>query len=112
LKTPNLSHNFTYSNKRSNVALVPPASCFWREAEVRFGALKTKSCLSIENASSFCLAEKRARVAKNVQPALFLLFRFLLCVQKKMKTQPHLWSHAPVSVTQRSRICELTNTAA
>ena len=73
---------------------VPPASCFWREAEVRFGALKTKSCLSIENASSFCLAEKRARVAKNVQPALFLLFRFLLCVQKKMK--------------KRSRICGVT----
>ena len=31
-----------------------PASFFCREAEVLFGALKTKSCLSV--ASSFCLA--------------------------------------------------------
>jgi len=31
-----------------------PASLFCREAEVLFGALKTKSCLS--EASSFCLA--------------------------------------------------------
>ena len=31
-----------------------PASLFFREAEVLFGALKTKSCLS--EASSFCLA--------------------------------------------------------
>jgi len=31
-----------------------PASFFCREAEVLFGALKTKSCLS--EASSFCLA--------------------------------------------------------
>ena len=31
-----------------------PASLFERKAEVLFGALKTKSCLSV--ASSFCLA--------------------------------------------------------
>ena len=43
-----------------------PASLFCREAEVLFGALKTKSCLSV--ASSFCLAQKSAGVGKKVQP--------------------------------------------
>ena len=43
-----------------------PASLFEREAEVLFGALKTKSCLS--EASSFCLAEKSTGVGKKVQP--------------------------------------------
>jgi hypothetical protein len=42
------------------------ASFFWREAEVLFGALKRKSCLSV--ASSFSLAEKSAGVAKKMQP--------------------------------------------
>ena len=42
------------------------ASLFCREAEVLFGALKTKSCLS--EASSFCLAEKSTGVGKKVQP--------------------------------------------
>ena len=46
-----------------------PASLFGREAEVLFGALKTKSCLS--EASSFCLAEKSAGVAQKVQTANF-----------------------------------------
>ena len=49
-----------------------PASLFGREAEVRVGALKTKSCLS--EASSFCLAQKSAGVGKKVQPANFLCF--------------------------------------
>ena len=40
------------------------ASLFCREAEVLFGALKTKSCLS--EASSFCLAEKSTVVGKKV----------------------------------------------
>ncbi|MBE6274445.1 MAG: hypothetical protein E7097_11310 [Bacteroides sp.] len=46
----------THINERSNVAKEHkgPASLFEREAEVLFGALKTKSCLS--EASSFCLA--------------------------------------------------------
>ena len=42
------------------------ASLFCREAEVLYGALKTKSCLS--EASSFCLAEKSTGVGKKVQP--------------------------------------------
>ena len=45
-----------------------PASLFCREAEVLFGALKTKSCLS--GASSFCLVEKSAGVGKKVQTAI------------------------------------------
>ena len=49
-----------------------PASLFCRKAEVLFGALKTKSCLS--EASSFCLAEKSAGVGKKVQTANFLCF--------------------------------------
>ena len=49
-----------------------PASLFGREAEVLFGALKTKSCLS--EASSFCLAKKSAGVAQKVQTANFLCF--------------------------------------
>ena len=44
----------THLNERSDVASKSPASLFEREAEVLFGALKTKSCLS--EASSFCLA--------------------------------------------------------
>ena len=43
-----------------------PASLFEREAEVLFGALRTKSCLS--EASSFCSAEKSTGVAQKVQP--------------------------------------------
>ena len=49
-----------------------PASFFCREAEVLFGALKTKSCLS--EASSFCLAETAEGIAKKVQPVPFLCF--------------------------------------
>ena len=61
-------------NERSNVAKEHkgPASLFEREAEVLFGALKTKSCLS--EASSFCLAEKSAGVVQKVQTANFLCF--------------------------------------
>ena len=66
---------YTHKNKRSNFALKKhqgPASLFEREAEVRVGALKTKSCLS--GASSFCLAETLAEVAQKVQTANFLCF--------------------------------------
>ena len=61
-----------------------PASLFEREAEVLFGALRTKSCLS--EASSFCSAEKSAGVAQKVQTAVFLFllsFFFLLPERKK-----------------------------
>ena len=51
-----------------------PSSFFYREAEVLFGALKTKSCLSV--ASSFCLAEKRAGVGKKCRRRIFFLLRF------------------------------------
>ena len=63
-----------------------PASLFERKAEVLFGALKTKSCLS--EASSFCLAEKSAVVAQKVQTAVFLFcYLFSFCCQKeKSKT--------------------------
>jgi len=59
-----------------------PASLFGREAEVLFGALKTKSCLS--EASSFCLAKKSAGVAQKVQTANF--FASFLCSGKEMKS--------------------------
>ena len=49
-----------------------PASFFCRKAQVFFGALKTKSCLS--EASSFCLAEKSTGVGKKMQTANFLCF--------------------------------------
>ena len=59
-----------------------PASLFEREAEVLFGALKTKSCLS--EASSFCLAQKSAGVAQKVQTAVFLFcYLFSFCCQKE-----------------------------
>ena len=59
-----------------------PASLFEREAEVLFGALKTKSCLS--EASSFCLAEKSAGVVQKVQTAVFLFcYLFSFCCQKE-----------------------------
>ena len=59
-----------------------PASLFERKAEVLFGALKTKSCLS--EASSFCLAEKSAGVAQKVQTAVFLFcYLFSFCCQKE-----------------------------
>ena len=59
-----------------------PASLFEREAEVLFGALRTKSCLS--EASSFCSAEKSAGVAQKVQPAVFLFcYLFSFCCQKE-----------------------------
>ena len=54
-----------HRNERSNVASWIGLT-FCREAEVLYGALKTKSCLS--EASSFCLAEKSAGVGKKVQP--------------------------------------------
>ena len=59
-----------------------PASLFEREAEVLFGALRTKSCLS--EASSFCSAEKSAGVVQKVQPAVFLFcYLFSFCCQKE-----------------------------
>ena len=59
-----------------------PASLFERDAEVLFGALRTKSCLS--EASSFCSAEKSAGVAQKVQTAVFLFcYLFSFCCQKE-----------------------------
>ena len=58
-----------------------PASFFCREAEVLFGTLKTKSCLS--EASSFCLVEKSAGVGKKMQPANFLFVSFFFCSCKR-----------------------------
>ena len=64
---------------------IVPASFFCREAEVLFGALKTKSCLS--EASSFCLVEKSAGVGKKMQTANFLFVSFFFCSGKrKMKS--------------------------
>jgi len=60
-----------------------PASLFEREAEVLFGALKTKSCLSV--ASSFCLAKKSAGVAQKVQTAVFLFCYIFLSADRKKK---------------------------
>ena len=60
-----------------------PASLFEREAEVLFGALKTKSCLS--EASSFCLVEKSAGVAQKVQTAVFLFCYLFLSADRKKK---------------------------
>ena len=51
-----------------------PASLFEREAEVLFGALKTKSCLS--GASSFSLGKKRKFQLRNGSRRIFFLFRF------------------------------------
>ena len=81
-------------NERSNENITPhrakrcckndqgPASLFYREAEVLFGALKTKSCLS--EASSFCLAQKSAGVVQKVQTAVFLFcYLFSFCCQKE-----------------------------
>jgi hypothetical protein len=62
-----------------------PASFFCREAEVLFGALKRKSCLSV--ASSFSLAEKSTGVGKKMQTANFLFVSFFFCSGKrKMKS--------------------------
>ena len=61
-----------------------PASLFEREAEVLFGALKTKSCLS--EASSFCLAEKSAGVVQKVQTAVFLFCYLFSFWQQKEKS--------------------------
>jgi len=63
-----------------------PASLFEREAEVLFGALKTKSCLS--EASSFCLAEKSTGVGKKMQTANFLCFVSFVRA-KEMKRNMH-----------------------
>jgi len=72
----------THLNEQSDVASKSPASLFEREAEVLFGALKTKSCLS--EASSFCLAQKSAGVAQKVQTAVFLFcYLFSFCRQKE-----------------------------
>ena len=61
-----------------------PSSFFCREAEVLFGTLKTKSCLSV--ASSFCLVEKSTGVGKKMQTANFLFVSFFFCSGKrKMK---------------------------
>ena len=62
-----------------------PASLFEREAEVLFGALKTKSCLSV--ASSFCLVEKSAGVAQKVQTAVFLFCYLFLSADRKKKVR-------------------------
>ena len=62
-----------------------PASLFEREAEVLFGALKTKSCLS--EASSFCLVEKSAGVAQKVQTAVFLFCYLFLSADRKKKVR-------------------------
>ena len=62
-----------------------PASLFEREAEVLFGALKTKSCLS--EASSFCLAQKSAGVAQKVQTAVFLFCYLFLSADRKKKVR-------------------------
>ena len=66
-----------------------PASLFEREAEVLFGALKTKSCLS--KASSFCLAEKSAGVVQKVQTAVSLFcYLFSFCCQKEKSNNQRL----------------------
>ena len=62
-----------------------PASLFEREAEVLFGTLKTKICLSV--ASSFCLAEKSAGVAQKVQTAVFLFCYLFLSAARKKKVR-------------------------
>ena len=51
------------SNERSNVAKkrIGPASLFCREAEVLFGALKTKSCLSVSKFFLFSGEKYRSR---------------------------------------------------
>ena len=64
-----------------------PSSFFYREAEVLFGALKTKSCLSV--ASSFCLAEKSAGVGKKMQTANFLFASFFFCSCKRKMMRMH-----------------------
>ena len=55
-----------YKNNKS------PASFFSRKAEMLFGTLRTKSCLS--GASSFCSVEKSIGVGKKMQTANFLCF--------------------------------------
>ena len=62
-----------------------PSSFFCREAEVLFGTLKTKSCLSV--ASSFCLVEKSAGVAQKVQTAVFLFCYLFLSADRKKKVR-------------------------
>ena len=62
-----------------------PASLFERKAEVLFGALKTKSCLS--EASSFCLAQKSAGVVQKVQTAVFLFCYLFLSAARKKKVR-------------------------
>ena len=57
-----------------------PASFFCREAEVLFGALKTKSCLSV---SEFFFFRKKVKIlASEREPRIFFV-SFLLFVQKK-----------------------------
>ena len=69
------------SNERSNVAPKLRPHLFWREMEEVVVALKTKSCLS--EASSFCLAETADRIAKKVQPAVFLFVSVFLSAARK-----------------------------
>ena len=57
------------------------ASLFCREAEVLFGALKTKSCLS--EASSFCLAEKRTVLGKKCSLDFFFCYFSFASRQKE-----------------------------
>ena len=76
-----------------------PASFFCREAEVLFGALKRKSCLSV--ASSFSLAEKSTGVGKKMQTANFLFVSFFFCSGKrKMKNHLHSYFIHYLSVEQ------------
>ena len=62
----------THFNERSKVKSKIPASLFGREAEVLFGALKTKSCLSVASSFSF-----------------FLLLLFLLHQGKRKVKNPY-----------------------
>ena len=75
----------TTSNERSNVALkrTGPASLFCREAEMLFGALKTKSCLS--DSEFFLFSGEKYRSRQKSADGEFSLFRFFCsCKRNEM----------------------------
>ena len=76
-----------------------PASLFCREAEVLFGALKTKSCLS--DSEFFLFSVEKYRSRQKSADGEFSLFRFFcsckrnekpcglsICCQKEKKKSP------------------------
>ena len=75
----------SHPNERSDVAKKHkgPASLFCREAEVLFGALKTKSCLSVSE--FFLFSAEKCRSRQKSADGEFSLFRFFCSCKRNEK---------------------------